>query len=270
MRQRATVATVAVLLGLAAVSPALADGKRGGRAKDSQAASAEETSPRAEKVTTTTAGGDAAPATGDDPAADGTEPGGTAAADGSTTTTTAVADDDSAAGTAPSSSSSSTTTTTAGDAGADDSTSTSTAPTTATTAAPTTTTVPPKNTCEAPQVTREPAPETGARKSYTAGSAGEVEIERFNSGELRVVSATAADGWTADVNSPSGSRVAVRFTSSADPSTLVKFNASLNSDGTEIVIRVLNCKANDAGAGSDDDARSSAGVTTPGAEPAKP
>jgi hypothetical protein len=194
MRQRVAVAAVSVLLGVIAVSPALAEGDDEGRKGKGGKGS-----------TTTTA-----PSMADD-------------ATGASSTTVTSAGDDSTSSSAPPPS-------------------TGTTGTTGTTA-----TTMPKNTCAAPATTREPAPEPGATKNYLAGGAGDVDIERFSMSELRVAAATAAAGWTSEINGPSGARVAVKFHEAADPKHLVKFNASLSADGTQITVRVLDCRANDQG-----------------------
>lgn len=269
MRQRAAVAAISLLLGLAAVSPALAKGDHSAKKAGSAQASpqADDEKPDKDSTTTTvdpddtdtTDGTDGTGADGDDPT-DTTD-----TTDGTDTTDTSMPDDDDSASMDDSTSSTTATTAGTGSTGTTATTSSSSAggstATTATTATTgtTATTMPPttattgttvttmaKNTCEAPQVTREPAPEAGQKKNYLAGSAGDVDVERVNSGELRIASFTAADGWVAEVSEPSGSRVAVKFKSTADPKNIVKFNAALNTDGTQIVIRVLNCRSNEA------------------------
>jgi hypothetical protein len=96
--------------------------------------------------------------------------------------------------------------------------------------------------CDEPEVNKGPAPQVGdAPQTHDAGEAGSVDIERLSETELRVVSATANDGWTEQVATPSGPRVTVKFTRQGESPTLIRFNASMDQKGTMIHTRVTSC-----------------------------
>jgi hypothetical protein len=150
----------------------------------------------------------------------------------------------------------STTATTAppyGSASPSTSSSTSTTATTAPTAAPgsptTTTTGPdqatdspsPSGNCATPDTSQSPAPAEGESEIYPAGDAGEVEVSRTSATDLEIVNATASDGWTAEVTTPTGPRVKVRFVDDANSSSKTRFAASMDQNGEEMHIRVTSC-----------------------------
>jgi hypothetical protein len=96
--------------------------------------------------------------------------------------------------------------------------------------------------CDAPEIEKGPAPQVGdAPQSHEAGEAGSVEIERLSETELRIVKATANDGWTEQVATPSGPRVTVKFTRQGESPTLIRFAASMDQRGTMIHTRVTSC-----------------------------
>ena len=96
--------------------------------------------------------------------------------------------------------------------------------------------------CDPPETEQGPAPQTGdAPQSHEAGEAGSVEVERLSDSELRVVKATANDGWTEQVATPSGPRVTVKFTRQGQSPSLIRFAASMDQKGTMIHVRVTSC-----------------------------
>ena len=96
--------------------------------------------------------------------------------------------------------------------------------------------------CDPPATDKGPAPQTGdAPQTFEAGEAGSVDVERLSETELRVVSATANDGWTEQVATPSGPRVTVKFTRQGESPTLIRFAASMDQRGTMIHTRVTSC-----------------------------
>ncbi|MGH9041904.1 MAG: hypothetical protein ACRDZ3_16920 [Acidimicrobiia bacterium] len=99
----------------------------------------------------------------------------------------------------------------------------------------------PSDNCATPETLQEPAPAEGETVIYPAGESGEVEVSRVSPTELEIVSATAADGWTAEVTAPTGPRVKVRFVDSANTSNKTRFAASMDQKGEEIHVRVTNC-----------------------------
>ena len=96
--------------------------------------------------------------------------------------------------------------------------------------------------CDPPQTQQGPAPQAGeAPQSHEAGEAGTVDVERLSASELRVVKATAYDGWTEQVATPSGPRVTVKFTRQGESPSLIRFAASMDQKGTMIHVRVTSC-----------------------------
>ena len=96
--------------------------------------------------------------------------------------------------------------------------------------------------CDPPATEKGPAPQTGdAPQTHQAGEAGSVDVERLSETELRVVGATANDGWTEQVATPSGPRVTVKFTRQGESPTLIRFAASMDQRGTMIHTRVTSC-----------------------------
>jgi hypothetical protein len=96
--------------------------------------------------------------------------------------------------------------------------------------------------CDPPETNKEPAPQMGdAPQTFEAGEAGNVEVERLSDTELRVVKATANDGWNQQVATPSGPRVTVKFTRQGESPTLIRFAASMDQKGTMIHTRVTSC-----------------------------
>ena len=96
--------------------------------------------------------------------------------------------------------------------------------------------------CDPPATEKGPAPQTGdAPQTHEAGEAGSVDVERLSETELRVVGATANDGWTEQVATPSGPRVTVKFTRQGESPTLIRFAASMDQRGTMIHTRVTSC-----------------------------
>lgn len=96
--------------------------------------------------------------------------------------------------------------------------------------------------CDPPATEKGPAPQTGdAPQTHEAGEAGSVDVERLSETELRVVNATANDGWTEQVATPSGPRVTVKFTRQGESPTLIRFAASMDQRGTMIHTRVTSC-----------------------------
>jgi len=96
--------------------------------------------------------------------------------------------------------------------------------------------------CDEPVINKEPAPQVGdAAQTHEAGEAGSVDVERLSETELRIVNATANDGWTEQVATPSGPRVTVKFTRQGESPTLIRFAASMDQRGTMIHTRVTSC-----------------------------
>ena len=96
--------------------------------------------------------------------------------------------------------------------------------------------------CDPPETEQGPAPQAGdAPQSHNAGEAGSVDVERLSDSELRVVKATANDGWTEQVATPSGPRVTVKFTRQGQSPSLIRFAASMDQKGTMIHVRVTSC-----------------------------
>ena len=96
--------------------------------------------------------------------------------------------------------------------------------------------------CDPPEINKGPAPQMGeAPQTHEAGEAGSVDVERLSETELRIVGATANDGWTEQVATPSGPRVTVKFTRQGQSPTLIRFAASMDQRGTMIHTRVTSC-----------------------------
>lgn len=96
--------------------------------------------------------------------------------------------------------------------------------------------------CDPPETEQGPAPQAGdAPQSHNAGEAGSVDVERLSDSELRVAKATANDGWTEQVATPSGPRVTVKFTRQGQSPSLIRFAASMDQKGTMIHVRVTSC-----------------------------
>jgi len=99
-----------------------------------------------------------------------------------------------------------------------------------------------KSVCDEPVINKGPAPQVGdAPQTHEAGEAGSVDVERLSETELRIVSATANDGWTEQVATPSGPRVTVKFNRQGESPTLIRFAASMDQRGTMIHTRVTSC-----------------------------
>jgi len=96
--------------------------------------------------------------------------------------------------------------------------------------------------CDQPETNKGPAPQMGdAAQTHEAGEAGSVDVERLSDTELRVVGATANDGWTEQVATPSGPRVTVKFTRQGQSPSLIRFAATMDQRGTMIHVRVTSC-----------------------------
>lgn len=96
--------------------------------------------------------------------------------------------------------------------------------------------------CDPPEINKGPAPQVGdPAQTHEAGEAGSVDVERLSETELRIVKATANDGWTEQVAVPSGPRVTVKFTRQGESPTLIRFAASMDQRGTMIHTRVTSC-----------------------------
>jgi hypothetical protein len=80
-----------------------------------------------------------------------------------------------------------------------------------------------------------------APQSYESGEAGSVDVERLSDTELRVAKATPNDGWTEQVATPSGPRITVKFTRQGQSPSLIRFAASMDQKGTMIHVRVTSC-----------------------------
>jgi hypothetical protein len=96
--------------------------------------------------------------------------------------------------------------------------------------------------CDPPEINKGPAPQAGeAPQTHDAGEAGTVDVERLSDTELRIVGASANDGWTEQVATPSGPRVTVKFTRQGESPTLIRFAATMDQRGTMIHTRVTSC-----------------------------
>ncbi len=96
--------------------------------------------------------------------------------------------------------------------------------------------------CDQPETNKGPAPQMGdTAQTHEAGEAGSVDVERLSDTELRVAGATANDGWTEQVATPSGPRVTVKFTRQGQSPSLIRFAATMDQRGTMIHIRVTSC-----------------------------
>jgi hypothetical protein len=98
------------------------------------------------------------------------------------------------------------------------------------------------STCGAPATDQGPAPQMGeAPQNHGAGDAGSVDVERLSPTELRIAKATANSGWVEQVTAPSGPRVTVKFQRSGQSPTLIRFAASMDQAGRIIHTRVTSC-----------------------------
>ena len=96
--------------------------------------------------------------------------------------------------------------------------------------------------CDQPETNKGPAPQRGdTAQTHEAGEAGSVDVERLSDTELRIAGATANDGWTEQVATPSGPRVTVKFTRQGQSPSLIRFAASMDQKGTMIHVRVTSC-----------------------------
>lgn len=96
--------------------------------------------------------------------------------------------------------------------------------------------------CDPPDTKKDPAPQMGdAAQTHEAGEAGSVDVERLSDTELRVAGASANDGWTEQVATPSGPRVTVKFTRQGQSPSLIRFAATMDQRGTMIHVRVTSC-----------------------------
>jgi hypothetical protein len=96
--------------------------------------------------------------------------------------------------------------------------------------------------CDPPETNKGPAPQMGdAAQTHEAGEAGSVDVERLSDTELRIAGATANDGWTEQVATPSGPRVTVKFTRQGQSPSLIRFAATMDQRGTMIHVRVTSC-----------------------------
>ncbi|HKY77850.1 MAG TPA: hypothetical protein VJS45_17080 [Acidimicrobiia bacterium] len=96
--------------------------------------------------------------------------------------------------------------------------------------------------CDQPETNKGPAPQMGdAPQTHEAGEAGNVDVERLSETELRIAGATANDGWTEQVATPSGPRVTVKFTRQGQSPSLMRFAATMDQRGTMIHVRVTSC-----------------------------
>jgi hypothetical protein len=80
-----------------------------------------------------------------------------------------------------------------------------------------------------------------APQTHEAGEAGSVDVERLSDTELRIAGASANDGWTEQVATPSGPRVTVKFTRQGQSPSLIRFAATMDQKGTMIHVRVTSC-----------------------------
>lgn len=96
--------------------------------------------------------------------------------------------------------------------------------------------------CDPPETNKGPAPQMGdTAQTHEAGEAGSVDVERLSDTELRIAGATANDGWTEQVATPSGPRVTVKFTRQGQSPSLIRFAATMDQRGTMIHVRVTSC-----------------------------
>ena len=96
--------------------------------------------------------------------------------------------------------------------------------------------------CDTPETNKGPAPQMGdAAQTHEAGEAGSVDVERLSETELRIAGASANDGWTEQVATPSGPRVTVKFTRQGQSPSLMRFAATMDQRGTMIHVRVTSC-----------------------------
>lgn len=96
--------------------------------------------------------------------------------------------------------------------------------------------------CDPPETNKGPAPQMGdSAQTHEAGEAGAVDVERLSDTELRIAGATANDGWTEQVATPSGPRVTVKFTRQGQSPSLIRFAATMDQRGTMIHVRVTSC-----------------------------
>lgn len=96
--------------------------------------------------------------------------------------------------------------------------------------------------CDQPETNKGPAPQMGdPAQTHEAGEAGSVDVERLSDTELRIAGATANDGWTEQVATPSGPRVTVKFTRQGQSPSLIRFAATMDQRGTMIHVRVTSC-----------------------------
>ncbi len=96
--------------------------------------------------------------------------------------------------------------------------------------------------CDPPETNKGPAPQMGdTAQTHEAGEAGAVDVERLSDTELRIAGATANDGWTEQVATPSGPRVTVKFTRQGQSPSLIRFAATMDQRGTMIHVRVTSC-----------------------------
>jgi len=96
--------------------------------------------------------------------------------------------------------------------------------------------------CDPPETNKGPAPQMGdTAQTHEAGEAGAVDVERLSDTELRIAGATANDGWTEQVATPSGPRVTVKFTRQGQSPSLIRFAATMDQRGTMLHVRVTSC-----------------------------
>ena len=96
--------------------------------------------------------------------------------------------------------------------------------------------------CDQPETNKGPAPQMGdTAQTHEAGEAGSVDVERLSDTELRIAGATANDGWTEQVATPSGPRVTVKFTRQGQSPSLIRFAATMDQRGTMLHVRVTSC-----------------------------
>jgi hypothetical protein len=96
--------------------------------------------------------------------------------------------------------------------------------------------------CDPPETNKGPAPQMGdTAQTHEAGEAGAVDVERLSDTELRIARATANDGWTEQVATPSGPRVTVKFTRQGQSPSLIRFAATMDQRGTMLHVRVTSC-----------------------------
>lgn len=119
----------------------------------------------------------------------------------------------------------------------------STTATTSDTAPPSDSTSPSAGSACADTKEQVPAPEQGASETFDAGEAGTVEVGRASPTELQVLGTVPNDGWTEKVATPTGPRIKVKFTNESAPDQIIRFAASLNSDGTQLRLKVSDCDA---------------------------